>query len=476
MGNRHKFSADITSFHQNVSGSCTLISVHCPKEKINFLVDFGLFQREEESKKEDKNYEKLPFNPQNVNFVILTHNHADHVGRVPLLYKNGYFGKVYATHDTKKMMFLSLEDNQKIIEINAKKENKKPLYNEFDKQHTLENIITYDFCETFTPHEGVKVTFLKNAHLIGAALILVQLSCEGYDDINLLFTGDYKEHNVFFETPKFVPEWISKLPRLHIICESTYGVIDSLDNEYVFEDNIFKWLKQGKQTILIPALSLGRFQEIAYTLKTMQEKGIIDKNIPIRFDGSLAIKYNNLYKYSLNISENMKDFMPYNYMYVDNAIRNNIIDSGNTQIIVTTSGMGSFGPAQEYIPKLIERDNVGIHFTSYVADGTLGYKLLKHKNDEFVTINSVVKENKAEIATTREFSSHAKRDELVNFIKQFENVRTVLINHGEVSVKEKFANYCKHNLENTKDIAILGTGYTIRLNTWGIVKSIYEKY
>ncbi len=471
MGSRYKFSVDFSAKHEAVSGSCTLISVHHPEGEIKFLVDCGLYQGSVDS--EQLNYTPFNFRPKNLDFVLLTHNHADHTGRIPLLYKDGYFNKVYTTYDTMKMLPLALKDNEKIIRLNAKKNCKKALYNLNNVDSVISNMVPCKFEETFSPHPNVKVTFFKNGHLIGAAMILVQISCSGYNDINLFFTGDYKESNIFFDVPK-LPKWVTELP-VHIMCESTYGSIDSTETDIpVFINNIVNWLKNGKKTIFIPALSLGRYQEIAYKLK-MAQGTIIDENIPIWFDGNLAIKYTNMYKSGLDIYEHMKDFMPANSSFVQSEERDEIINSNCKQIIVSTAGMGSFGPAQEYIPKLIERPDVGMHFTCYLTPNSMGYSLVNSGNSGNIMVGSVVKKKEAEVLTTGEFSSHAKRNQLLELLSQFENIRSVLINHGEVSVKRQFAEYCKQMLINCKDVAVLGMGYTIRVDSWKIVKSVYEK-
>lgn len=471
MGSRYKFSVDVSAKHDEVSGSCILVSAHHPNGEIKFVVDCGLYQGCSDS--EVKNYTLFNFRPKNVDFVLLTHNHADHTGRIPLLYKEGYFNKVYTTYDTAELLPFALKDTEKIISLNAKKNCKKALYNLNDVDEVIKNLVPCKYEETYYPHPNVKVTFFKNGHLIGAAMILVQISCIGYDDINILFSGDYKESNIFFDVPK-LPEWVTELP-LHVICEATYGCTDSAEtNKPIFINNVAKWLKEGKNTIFIPALSLGRYQEIAYRLKMAQGK-VIDEDIPIWFDGNLAIKYTNKYKYSLDIKPEMRDFMPANSNFIQADFREELINSNEKKIIISTSGMGSFGPAQEYIPKLIERSDVGMHFTCFLAPTSMGYNLINSKEKENIVVGSVVKRKRAEILTTGEFSSHAKRDELLRFLAQFKNLRSVLINHGEIPTKTSFAEYCKQNLPECKDIAILGIGYTVRVNCWKIVKSVYEK-
>lgn len=471
MGNRFKLNVDISSKHENVTGSCTVVTIHFPEQKVKFVVDLGLYQGEEDI--DVKNYASLDLKPEEINFVLVTHNHTDHIGRIPLLYRKGYIGETHTTIDTAEMLPLSLEDNEKIIKLNAEESNRKALYGSNDVSETLKNVVKHEFEETFEPYPGVKVTFFMNGHLIGAAMILIQICYEGYEDTNILFTGDYKNENIFFNV-NTLPKWVMKLP-ITIVSESTYGYINSKDATIpVFENNIIEQLKD-KNTIMIPVFSLGRAQEVLYKLKCMQDSKILDKDIPIFLDGKLAMKYTALYQYKLHIKESMKDFIPKNFSFMKNEMRESILKSCGKKIIASTSGMGNHGPAQEYIPKLIEKKDACIHFVGYTAPSTLGYRLINTQPNELVEIGSVVKRKLATVKTTGEFSTHAKRDELVDFYNQFENIRMLLINHGEGPVKESFAKYCKESLNNCKEIAVLGMGYTVRLNAWGLVKTISEK-
>lgn len=469
MGSHYKFSVDISVKNRSVTGSCIMITAHRLEGDIKFLVDCGIYQGEEDY--EEKNYAKFDFKPENLDFLLITHVHADHSGRVPLLFKRGYYGKAYCTEDTASLLKYALPDDEKIIGMNAKRNNVKPLYEERDVEHALKSVEPKQYEETFEPCEGVKVTFFQNAHLIGAATILVRISSYEKEDINLLFLGDYNTKNMFFDV-KELPSWVKKLP-LHVICESTYGHVDSADVRVpVFQDNIAKWAEMGKKTIVIPTLSLGRYQEIALVLKEMQTKGMLSTSIPIRFDGNLAIKYTNAYRNILNISPERKDFMPFNSEFVTE--RAEVLGYNEPQIIVTTSGGANFGPAPDYVNAFIERKNAAFHFTSYLWEESLGRHLLEAERGKFVQVGSVLKKKVADVATTSEYSGHATRDQMLDFLASLDNIRSLEITHGEPEVREAFGEYCKKALD-LNDVAITGNGYTIRVNTYGIIKAVPEK-
>ena len=470
MGKKERFYADLMATQPEVTGSCNLIIVKLPNdETIRFVVDCGLFQ--------EKEYEELnnalPFNAENVDFCLVTHNHVDHTGRLPLMVKKGFFKKIYATETTCKLLPLALNDSFKVLRDISKRKNKKVLYNEGDVERTISLLSPCKFNETVEISPNVKITFLNNGHLIGAALILVQISYPGCNDINLLFTGDYNNKNMFFDVNP-IPECILNLP-LTIIQESTYGNMDTSEIIKCFRGNILKCINNGG-TVIAPVFSLGRSQEILYELKCMQNEGVLDKEIPIYFDGKLAIKYTDLFiKDGLDIREDMKDFLPENLRFVNKLNRNEVLEDLERKIVLTTSGMGSYGPAQVYIPEYITREGALIHFTGYTAEGTLGSRLKNTNVGETVEVGGVIAKKKATVEYTTEYSAHAKADEMIEFLKQFKNIKLVLVNHGEAEVKHIFANRILKEVE-AKRVGLLGRDYFFRINPYGLVKTLSTKF
>lgn len=469
-GTRTKFYADIMAFNPEVTGSNNLVVVKYPDgTTTKFIVDCGLFQEREYS-----GYNNLlPFDAESLDFVLVTHNHVDHTGRLPLLIKNGYNKNIYMTDTTELFIKLALNDSYKVLRNTALRDHAKMLYSSDDVQRTLEKIIGCGYNETIPITSNIKVTFLSNGHLIGAAMILVQISYPGCEDINLLFTGDYNNKNIFFDVLP-VPEWIKSLP-LTIIQESTYGNMDSTEKKDCFKENVEKSIKDEK-TVLALVFSLGRAQEILYEIKTLQQSGKISSNIPIYFDGKLAIKYTSIYlREKINIKEEMKDFLPDNLTYVDDTFRSTLFEDDRPKIILTTSGMGSYGPAQTYIPEYLARENALIHFTGYTAEGTLGFRLKNALKYEAVDVAGLKVIKRSDVEYTTEYSAHAKADEMIDFLLQFENIRLVLVNHGETDVKEIFAERVLRSVK-TKHVGILGKGYFFRIDPYGLVKTLSTKF
>lgn len=470
MGKKERFYADIMAMHPEVTGSCNLVIVKLPDgETIRIVIDCGMFQ---ERVYDDYN-DTLPFIPENVDFCLITHNHVDHTGRLPLMVQKGYEKNVYATIDTCKMLPAALHDSLNVIGDLAKRKNKKPIYKESDVDKAIALLKPCGFNETITLSENVKATFFVNGHLAGAALILLQISYPQQEDINLLFTGDYNNKNIFFDVPK-LPQWVLDLP-ITIVQESTYGNMDTSEIVPCFRENVARFVNEGG-SVVVPVFSLGRAQQMAYEVKCMQKERMISTDIPIYLDGSLAFKYTSMYlNGQLNIKPEMRNFMPENITWVDSEIRDAILRDRERKIILTTSGMGSHGPAKMYIPEYVRRKNAMIHFTGYTAEGTMGHRLKTAETGKIVEVGGMMVKKLARVEYTNEYSGHAKANEMIDFLNQFSNIRLVLINHGNTDVKESFAERILDET-NARNVGILGREYLFRVNHYGYVKSMTTKF
>lgn len=470
-----RFYVDVMALHNEVTGSCILNIIKFPDGTTKkIVVDCGLFQEIDYSELN----RSLPFNANEIDSVIVTHNHVDHTGRLPLLVKNGYNGDIHVSNTTAKLIGKALGDSYKVLRTKSKMANEPMLYTDSDVDRTLALVKPHDFEKIVRIDDNIKFTFFMNGHLPGAVIVLLQvrtpdINGKHYEDINMLFTGDYNNKNMFFDVSP-VPRYVHQLP-VTIIQESTYGSTNSTDVEFIFKNNIVRALNEKKE-IIIPVFSLGRAQEILYILKKWQDEGILDKNIPIYLDGKLAMIYTNIYlKDGLDNKEECKDFLPENFDYVaDHDMRSIIMNDGKCKIVLVTSGMGSYGPAQTYIPAYIKRKNALIHFTGYCAEGTLGRRLHDCLDGEKIEISGVLVKKRADVQFTSEFSAHAKADELIDFLKPFENIKFLLVNHGETDTKETYANRVIDEID-PKDVGILGT-YFFRIDGYGLVKSLTTKF
>lgn len=479
MGSKENFYVDLSTSCSNVTGSCHLENVKFPDgTQTKFLVDCGLHQGKEEcsfinGKTADDLNKELFFKPEDVSFCLVTHNHTDHTGRLPLLTKNGFAGNIYMSEDTRVLLPLALNDSQKVLRDIAKRNNKKPLYFEVDVDKVLNQSRVCLFEKTEQIGEHIKVTYFCNGHLVGAAIILVQISYPEKEDINLLFLGDYHYKNVFLDLVD-LPQWVKNL-NLIVITESTYGYMDSNEIHKCYAENILRCL-YNNGTVVSPVFSLGRSQEILYELRELQNMKELDVNIPIYLDGKLAINYTNLYTGGkLHIKPSMVDFLPRNLTFVDKTTRDKVLFDRDKKIILTTSGMGNYGPAQLYIPEYIGRKNSMIHFTGYTAPDTLGGKLKSAKAGETVKVGGLVMEKNGMVEYTNEFSAHAKADEIIRFLKEFRNLKLVLVTHGEEQSKDTLASRIVKEVK-PKAVGIFDSRYLFRVNAYGVVKTMSTKY
>lgn len=194
------------------------------------------------------------------------------------------------------------------------------------KNNKKHRVSTIDFAKSVDINPNIRLTVFKNGHLIGAAILLIQIRYKGYPNINLLFTGDYNPKNIFFNVPK-LRKAVKELP-LTIIQESTYGTTNSNEVIECFEENVLECIKGGG-TVVNMAFSLGRFQEILYKLKSMQDEGKLSTDIPIFADGTLGLRYTALFsKEELEIKSDLS--------YLKGRFLNLIINSNCSHIVYVT--------------------------------------------------------------------------------------------------------------------------------------------
>ncbi len=477
MGERCRFYVDVIAQHSEVTGSLFLLVIRLPGDKnvIKGVIDCGIFQ---ERKYEELN-QKFNFNARNVSFVLLTHAHMDHIGRVPKMVKEGYTGYIFATEDTCRLLPDALTNGLKVLKKNAKLRHQQNLviYDEKHIEETVKRTCPLEYLKEYQIHENVKVTFLPNGHLVGAAMIYVDIYDYENNHIHLLFTGDYNNKNIFLEGHE-IPEEILQKP-INIITESTYGGTSTGDEDEKgkFEKAISAAVSANKK-IIVPAFALGRSQEVLYTLKSMQDNHKLPVSIPIYLDGTLAMQYTDLYQNGLSdIKHEMLEFLPKNFLCVTSEkMRSGLLTDDKCKIIVTTSGMGKHGPARFYIPNVLENKKALIHFTGYCAEGTYGRILKETIEEEEIMLGGLLLTKKADVEFTSEFSSHAKADEILNLIKKFEKPLSVIVNHGAEETKKEFALKIRRNIK-TKKIGIIDAETIFRIGQYGIVKtiSIFDK-
>lgn len=458
IGNTKNAYVDAYVRHRGVTGSGILLSVHWRNEgrNVRFLVDAGAVQG-----KENNGFYNcfFPFNAGKIDFIILTHGHHDHQGLLPVVVRQGFQGPIFTHYATSNLMNVSLYDSCKIADpfINE------PLCTENEVEKTLDLVVGCSTKKIMKPDKNIRIVFYSNGHLVGAVLTLVVISSPGEEDINLLFTGDYKDNNIFFNV-EMPPKQVRDLNISAIFCESTYGDVDSTNPifEKCLEKNTVKALQEGK-TVIYPAFAQGRYQEILYDIKMWKKKGIIPERTLVYADGGTSQDFTMRYMYNdLGIKKLMKDFVPKGTKFVPRSrdrmvYRREIMQNNQPKIIIAPGGMGSYGPIQTYINEYLSRDDALIHFLGYCSPDSKGYQLLNTPTGEKVSYGGLEYIKRCDVLKTGEMSGHAPRNKLLNLIKWFPNTKSIIVNHGEELTKQKFRQYLLENLSLSEDQIVTAT-------------------
>ena len=468
MRNKAKdFIVELTTKQITVTGSENILRFKDEHdEEICILVDCGMLQ---EPNINSMSLENCTFNFEikNLRAVLITHAHNDHIGKLPLLIKAGYDGRVYMSQETALFLENVLLDNLKIHREEAKKQNKKPLYDEADIEKVLSLIEPVEYKKSYKINcDGVNVefAFYRNNHILGASSIWLRLG-KKFEKINFVFSGDYNKANELFKKEVHTPKRAIKAKNINIVLESTYGATKREEKISIdFEEQIIEAVL-NKKKVLIPINALHKAQEVLEIIRKIKLQMLEEKKeFPkVYLDGKLAIKHTYTYAGILK-----KNFKPSGLIEVlDDSSRLEAIKNENS-IILATAGMMSNGPVVEYLKKLLPMGNSKVIIVSYCAEGTVGRKLLEKieyiknarkagKKEDSIdrVINLFGKELivNADVEKVTSLSTHARQEELLDFIKNFniKNISSILLNHGEEIVREKFKRTIAEELNIDED-------------------------
>ena len=432
-----------------VTGSCHCLEINGKK----ILVDCGLQQGRDEL---DNRY--LAFAPGNIDILLVTHAHIDHTGRIPLLVKNGFHGRILTTRLTADLMKIMLLDSAHIQESDAEYENRKgeragrehvdPLYTEQDALDVFKYVTTCEYKEKVDLCEGVSAVFTDAGHLLGSASITLELEENGVHK-TIVFSGDIGN----------VDQPIIRDPQLlkkadYVVMESTYG--DRNHTEvWSYTDELAEIIDEtlGKGgNVVIPSFAVGRTQELLYFIREIKDQKLVKStpNFPVYIDSPLAKAATTVFCGDLHgyldeqALELVKDgthmFTFPNLNLVESSEESKMLNMDSTpKVIISASGMCDAGRIRHHLKYNLWRADSAVVFVGFQSPGTLGRTLLDGAASVKLFGEDVAV--RAKIVNFQGLSSHADRDHLLDWISHFKEPKPqhVFIVHGDREVAPLFA-------------------------------------
>lgn len=426
-----------------VTGSNYLITT----DKYKILIDCGLFQGSEEL--EELNEKSFPYDPKEIDFLLLSHAHIDHSGRIPKLVKEGFKGKIYCTKATKDLAEIMLMDSGHIHESDAEWENKKrsrggkplitPLYTVEDAVNSLRYFEGILYNQKITINESITVRFRDAGHILGSSIIELWIN-EDQDTVKIVFSGDLGTKNKpLLRDPELIEE------ADYLILESTYGnrTHENLElRTEVLMNRIHETVSQGG-TVIIPSFAVGRTQELIYEIRNYYENhSDLEEylKIPVYIDSPMAISATEIFKRNTDSfdkeakdiilnGENPLDFDNLHFIRShEESIRLNQIDY--PKVIISASGMCTAGRVRHHLKHNLWKKKNSVIFVGYQASGTLGRilqegaKKVKLLGEEIAVL--------AKIHSVEGFSGHGDQNDLINWLMAFKKKpKKIFLVHGE---------------------------------------------
>ncbi|MDX1795132.1 MAG: MBL fold metallo-hydrolase [Hydrogenovibrio sp.] len=446
---------------ETVTGSCHFLQL---KQGPKILIDCGMFQGHSGR----ENSDPFGFDPRDVDILLITHAHLDHVGRIPKLVKEGFDGRIISLRPTMDLAEVILLDSAKIMEEDFKTAYKKaqrrgeedevypPLYTMDDARDVFNLNIQYaEYDKPLPLGQNVQATFRNAGHILGSATIEIDFEEDGQSK-TVVFSGDLgNKKDMILPSP----ESVKKADALYI--ESTYGdrnhrSLDASIEEFksAINDTL---INQGN--VLIPSFAVERTQEILLLLKQMYYDGELPK-CKIFLDSPMAIRATRIYsQYYQELNDQANEFLEkdgsvFDFPYLEYTLKGEdsirINDEESGCIIIAGSGMCTGGRILHHFKHRLWNARNSVIFVGYQAIGTLGRRMV----DGADSIRIYREEIKVRAKTymINGFSAHADQNELLNWMEQFEHLDKVFLIHGERDKQEIFKAAIEQKLHKTVHI------------------------
>jgi metallo-beta-lactamase family protein len=436
---------------RTVTGSCYLLEVGNRR----FLVDCGMHQGGD--KEEALNYERLEFDPRELDFIVLTHAHIDHSGRLPRLVKKGFEAPIYATPPTIDLLSIMLLDSAYIQETEAEWRSRKarragrnevePLYTQEDARDTLPLFKPVEYKRPVEPAPGVTLQFHDAGHILGSAFVELRLREERHE-VTILFSGDVGQPDrPIIRDPEIVEH------ADYLFVESTYGDrLHPQDGEPVNQlAAILDEARRSHGNVVIPAFAVGRTQEIIYFLRViMDERGL---DMPIYVDSPLASGATDIYRrhreaFDEEAWELVKEpggiFNFRNLHYTASAEESRALNEKKGVIIISASGMADAGRIRHHLKHNLWRPEAHVVIVGFQAQGSLGRRLLQGAENVHLFGEEIAV--RAHIHEMTGLSAHADQQQLLDWASHFAPPRLTMVTHGEPEAALTFSRLLEEKL------------------------------
>ncbi len=427
---------------RQVTGSMHLLEAG----QYKILVDCGLDYEKDRSIQSNENF---PFDPADIDLVILTHAHIDHSGNLPTLVRLGYSGQILCTPPTADLTELLLLDSVNLFMRKANKGRKngkgkfntgaQPLYLQKHVMDTVERFVTIGFNRPFRVNENVELTFVPVGHLLGAAAAVLKINEDGVEK-TVAFTGDVGRKNYpVLDDPQELP------PVDYLVIESTYGGRYHTKDKTV-EQTLIEVIEKAcikeQGRLIIPAFSIGRTQSLVYSLNKIFSSGLLPP-VKVFVDSPLASRSTEVFrKYHSLVNGEAQEFYRKrgdefefdNLTYVETLKDSRQVSNYfEPCVIISSAGMLDGGRIQDHLFYNIQNYYCTILFIGYCAKGTLGHRLLR--GDPIVHIKDRELAVYATIKQTDVLSAHGDHDDLMNTVKQLDKgkLKNIFLVHGEAA-------------------------------------------
>jgi metallo-beta-lactamase family protein len=411
----------------------------------SILIDLGMFQGLPEIEK--LNYEPYAYDCSQLSGVILTHAHLDHCGRLPILYSHGYTGSIWMTPPTKDLTALSLLDSAKI----AKQDDKIVLYDKVLAEQTISRFKVMPYREPFQVG-GFTVTFRDAGHILGSASLEIEDNHPSSELKKIIFSGDLGN------TPEDLVDPTEVLDAADVVVmESTYGdALHPTDNPADIIQSEIEAVEQTGGTLLIPAFSLERSQELLHTIMHLKAEGKIQAQTSVFLDSPMAQRATDIYTQhpmylNAHVQKELRSGSPFEFeglqIIAGRRESEAIGHHPEAEVIIAGSGMMTGGRIVGHAARYLSMKTTRLLIVGYQGEETLGRKLQEGSSE--VIIDGVTVPVRAHVSSTRAMSSHADQGQLLEWLGHIQNVKKVILTHGENKQRQVLAERIKQDLEVT---------------------------